>query len=402
MSQPAVTYFALIAPACVALFGLALLTCWYVQRRQPKAVFLLWLCGGFVSLAAALAAQSLMSNAQLGQFALATGCLYLMGCWSLAQGFSLRLRGKGVSVIGGLLIALLTLAVLFYYSQLENDLLFRIQSLAFAMALMQALALPAFFQTKPAQDWLESLVRCAYGLSVGYALFRPVAVGFLPVHEVPELTHSGYWAVAQAVALLFAMLFTVSLLACSVRDVMSNLRDERNRDPLTRLLNRRAFMEAGQSLLADRRLAPWVLVAVDIDHFKRINDNWGHAAGDKVLVQLGQLLPQQVRDKDLVARFGGEEFMLLLNRVQMSEAHAIVDRMRVQMSAHEFDHLPERIRMTASFGIVPVRSAEELADALCQADTLLYVAKGAGRDCVQGADDEGLAIQSRAGFALPV
>ncbi|MEF9947501.1 MAG: diguanylate cyclase [Comamonas sp.] len=407
MNQPAITYFALIAPTCVALFGLALLTCWYVQRRQPQAVFLLWLSGSFMSLATALALQSLMSNAQLGQFALATACLYLMGCWSLAQGMSLRLRGKGVSVSSGLLIASVTLAVLFYYSQFENDLLLRIQSLAFAMALMQALALPAFVQLKPAQDWVESLVRWTYGFSVGYSLFRPLAVSLLPVNELQELTRSGYWAFSQVVALVFAMLFTVGLLACSVRDMVTNLRDERNRDPLTRLLNRRAFMEAGESLLADRRLAPWALVAVDIDHFKRINDNWGHAAGDQVLVQLGQLLPLQVRDKDLVARFGGEEFILLLNRVQMSEAHAIVDRLRVQMSAHAFDHLPERIRMTASFGIVPVRSAEELAEALCQADALLYAAKGAGRDCVQAAmttakpvDDERAAIESVANTAL--
>ena len=274
------------------------------------------------------------------------------------------------------------------------------------MALMQALALPAFVQLKPAQDWVESLVRWTYGISVGYALFRPLAVSLLPVNELQELTRSGYWAFAQVMALVFAMLFTVGLLACSVRDMVTNLRDERNRDPLTRLLNRRAFMEAGQSVLADRRLAPWALVAVDIDHFKRINDNWGHAAGDQVLVQLGQLLPQQVRDKDLVARFGGEEFILLLNRVQMSEAHAVVDRVRMQMRAHAFEHLPERIRMTASFGIVPVRSAEELAEALCQADALLYAAKRAGRDCVQAAmtvarpiDDEYAAIESVADSA---
>ena len=150
-----------------------------------------------------------MSNAQLGQFALATACLYLMGCWSLAQGMSLRLRGKGVSVSSGLLIASVTLAVLFYYSQFENDLLLRIQSLAFAMALMQALALPAFVQLKPAQDWVESLVRWTYGFSVGYALFRPLAVSLLPVNELQELTRSGYWAFSQVVALVFAMLFAV-------------------------------------------------------------------------------------------------------------------------------------------------------------------------------------------------
>lgn len=396
-------YFALIAPACVALFGFALLTCWYVQRRQPQAVFLLWFFGGFIALSTALAAQSLMTNSQLTQSALATACLYLMGFWLLAQGMSLRLRGRGVSVICGLIIGLVGLAVVFYYTQFESDRRIRIQSLAITMALMQALALPAFLQAKPAQDWVEHLVRGTYVVNVVYALFRPFAVNWISMDEAHELTRSGYWALVQATALLFSMLFTVGLIACSVRDMVTNLRDERNRDPLTRLLNRRAFMEAAQPLLADRRQAPWALVAVDIDHFKRINDNWGHAAGDQVLVQLGPLLLKQVREKDLIARFGGEEFMLLLNRVQMSEAHAIVDRMREQMKTQEFDHLPERLRMTASFGIVPVGSIEELAGALSQADDLLYEAKRSGRDCVQtlktadqGSDEAVSAIDLRA------
>lgn len=385
MSQPADLYFALIAPACVVLFGVALLACWHVQRRQTQASFLLWLVGGYVMLALALAAQSLMSNAQMGQFAPATACLYLLGSWSLAQGMSLRLGAKGASRGFGLLIGLQTLAVLFYFSQIDSNLRIRIQSLTLAMALLEALALPAFFKAMPAADGLERSVRWAYGLNVSYALLRPVIASLLPVHEVQELTRSGYWLVTQAVALLFAIWFTVSLLACSVRDVVTSLRDERNRDPLTRLLNRRAFMEAAQQLLADPRQAPWALVAVDIDHFKRINDSWGHAAGDQVLEQLGQLLPLQLRDRDLVARFGGEEFMLLLNHVQPGEAHDIVERLRVQLGAHEFSLLPEPIRMTASFGIVSVHSAAELTQALAQADVLLYAAKSAGRNCVQAA-----------------
>lgn len=386
MSQPASSYFALIAPVCVVLFGLALLACWYVQRRQSQAKFLLWLVGGYVLLAIALAVQSLMSNAQLGQFALATACLYLFGSWSLAQGMSLRLGAKGASRRIGLLIGLLTLVVLFYFSRIESNLRVRIQCLTLAMALLEALALPTLFKATPLEDWLERSVRWAYGLNVGYALLRPVAVSFLPAHELNELTRSGYWALTQVVALLFAMWFTVSLLAYSVRNVMTSLREERNRDPLTSLLNRRAFTEAAQAVLNDRRLAPWALVAVDLDHFKRINDNWGHAAGDQVLEQIGQLLPQQVRGRDLVARFGGEEFMLLLTRVQLVEAHAIVERIREQINAHAFEHLPEQLRMTASFGIAPLHSAAELPLALTQADALLYEAKKAGRDRVQTAE----------------
>lgn len=395
MGQPADLYFALIAPACVVLFGFALLACWYVQRRQQRALFLLWLVGGYVLLATALAAQSLMSNAQLSHFALMTACLYLLGTWSLAQGMSLRLGSAGASVAGGLLIAVVALSVLFYFSRIENDLWVRVQCLALAMALQLTLAMPAFLKADSSKDWLERGVRWAYGLNVCYALFRPAAVSLLPVHEVQELTRSGYWLLTQAIALLFAMWFAVGLLACSVRDVMTTLREERNRDSLTRLLNRRAFMEAAESRLADQRLVPWAVVAVDIDHFKYINDNWGHAAGDQVLQQLAQLLTQQVRDCDLVARFGGEEFVLLLSRVQLFEAQAIVERVRERLQSQVLGGLAAQLKVTASFGIAALSSAQDFEQALARADALLYQAKKAGRDCVMSSAQDESELQWR-------
>ena len=187
-------------------------------------------------------------------------------------------------------------------------------------------------------------------------------------------------------------------------EAVAQIHEMATRDELTGLPNRRYMQDMLrlEELRARRSGNPLLVAQLDLDFFKSVNDNHGHAAGDQVLMQLGQLLPQQVRDKDLVARFGGEEFLLLLNRVQMSEAQAIIERMRAQMSAHAFEHLPERIRMTASFGIVPVHSVDELADALCRADALLYAAKRAGRDCVHSAADENPAMQSRADVALSV
>ncbi|MBV8247114.1 MAG: GGDEF domain-containing protein [Comamonas sp.] len=383
MNQSADPYFALIAPACVMLFGLTLAGCWWVQRRQPGARFLLWLAAGYVVPAVALAAQSLMSNAELARAALFTGGLYLGGSWAQAQGMALRLGSRGVSVVAGLLVAAATLGALYYYSQVQEDLWVRVQCLTVGTALQQLLVLGAMLKAQPAHDWLERWVRWTYGVNVGYALLRPFAVWLLPVQGVQELTRSGYWLLTLAVAVLIGMWFALGLLACSVRDVLASLREERNRDPLTRLLNRRAFLESSAALLADQRQAPWMLVAMDIDHFKQINDRWGHGVGDHVLQELALLLPRQVRDRDLVARYGGEEFVLLLSRVQLPEAKSVVERIRESLHDHDFPLLPAGVKVTASFGIAPLAAAQQLDAALELADALLYAAKRDGRDCVR-------------------
>ena len=382
MSQSADLYFALIAPGCVVLFALTLLLCWWPQRHQPNARFLLWLVAGYVLPATALAAQSLMSNSQLSESALFTGVLYLSGAWCLAQGMARRLDGRSVSLLAGGLIGGATLAALFYFSHLREDLWLRVQLLNLGVGLTQMLCMPQWLHKPATKDWMEKAVRWTYGVFAAYSLLRVPAVWLLPVQETAELTRSGYWLLTLVGTTLFSMWFSLVLLACSVRDVFTTLRDERNRDQLTRLLNRRAFMESAEQLLRDRRLAPWVVVAVDIDHFKQINDSWGHAAGDHVLQQFGQILPQQVRDCDLVARFGGEEFMLLLSRVQMSEAQTIVERIRESVEHHHFAMLNPQTRVTASFGISQFFSAQLLEEAITQADAMLYEAKRSGRNCV--------------------
>jgi diguanylate cyclase (GGDEF)-like protein len=178
------------------------------------------------------------------------------------------------------------------------------------------------------------------------------------------------------------------LLACTVRDVFTALREERNHDSLTNLLNRRAFQEAAELRLADPHMAPISVLIGDIDHFKRINDSWGHDCGDRVLQAVAQTLQQHVRNDDLVSRFGGEEFVLLLMRTTPQEAERVAQRIRAQLSADGYV-LAAGQRVTISFGIAPVAANTALTDALTRADGLLYAAKQAGRDRVHVATDPG-------------
>ena len=161
------------------------------------------------------------------------------------------------------------------------------------------------------------------------------------------------------------------------------LRSDAEIDFLTGLTNRRRF----ERDLADlRREAPGrgvshTLVLLDIDHFKSVNDNWGHEAGDKVLTAFGRLLRQTCRPGDVIARIGGEEFALLLRGMPIGHAAALVERILESVRTLEVVVPRGRISVTASAGYAEFDSADtSAAAAMKAADRALYVAKRAGRN----------------------
>ena len=115
-----------------------------------------------------------------------------------------------------------------------------------------------------------------------------------------------------AASIILSMWFAIVLLGTLVRDIIHQLNDERLRDPLTHLFNRRGFNEAAKRKLHQLSKQPYFLLMCDIDHFKKINDTYGHLVGDQILQQVGEIIGQNVRTQDLVGRFGGEEFIVLL------------------------------------------------------------------------------------------
>ncbi len=155
-------------------------------------------------------------------------------------------------------------------------------------------------------------------------------------------------------------------------------------DGLTGLANRRAFDEqlAFEFSRAQRTGQPLCLVMLDIDHFKTINDRWSHQAGDLVLQQLAQLLRQQVRDIDRIARWGGEEFALLLPQTDLTHAVEICQRIRLAIAALDFSADVPGLQVTASFGVAQHDEVGSYDKLLSRADQLLYQAKAQGRDRV--------------------
>ncbi|WGK60115.1 sensor domain-containing diguanylate cyclase [Pantoea sp. SS70] len=157
---------------------------------------------------------------------------------------------------------------------------------------------------------------------------------------------------------------------------MAILSDEAMTDPLTGLCNRRGF-----TVLADRFSddAAQCVIAIDIDHFKKINDWYGHDAGDAVLVSLAGLLRLACRTGDIVSRFGGEEFILLLPQTSVEDAARTAERIRDVVSTTTFPYVGA---MTVSAGVAALSDCGSRDAMLRRADEALYEAKGAGRNAV--------------------
>ena len=153
-------------------------------------------------------------------------------------------------------------------------------------------------------------------------------------------------------------------------------------DPLTGLPNRRALDECLQAALAaaQRHGEPVSVALIDVDHFKRINDRCGHAAGDRVLVQLGHRLAADLRASDRLGRWGGEEFLLVSGHTPLPAALELAERLRASVAGFSFAHGET---VTISVGVAQVRLGDDAERVLERADAALYRAKDAGRNRVE-------------------
>lgn len=160
-------------------------------------------------------------------------------------------------------------------------------------------------------------------------------------------------------------------------------------DALTNMYNKRYFLErfAEELSHAKRTQKPLAVLMIDIDHFKQVNDTYGHLAGDMILHQVGQRLQQVVRTEDLLARYGGEEMAVLLRGTDESSALQLGERMRQTIAALPMTYEKEQIPVTISVGAAaysvdsPYETVEECIQA---ADQCLYVSKDSGRNRVTG------------------
>ncbi|MBF0226862.1 MAG: GGDEF domain-containing protein [Desulfobacterales bacterium] len=166
---------------------------------------------------------------------------------------------------------------------------------------------------------------------------------------------------------------------------IKNLKNEASIDPLTKCYNRREFdriidRDISNSQRYNKDLS---IIMLDIDHFKKINDTYGHQTGDKVLTEIAKELNKQSRKGDTVARYGGEEFVIVLPEVRKSKALEVANRLRMSIEQLQIEFQSgKNINVTASFGVASLTKTHNKDSFLKEADKMLYQAKDRGRNTV--------------------
>lgn len=152
-------------------------------------------------------------------------------------------------------------------------------------------------------------------------------------------------------------------------------------DQLTRIYNRLKFMQIFEEehMRFKRYGSPYCLIMFDIDHFKRINDTYGHNCGDDVLKQIAKIVQANIRENDTFARWGGEEFMVLAPQTSLNQGMMLAEKLRAAIESHNF---PEVQKVTSSFGVVEAKSLDTTTSLIARVDEVLYDSKKGGRNRV--------------------
>lgn len=173
------------------------------------------------------------------------------------------------------------------------------------------------------------------------------------------------------------------------KELEAELQRQALTDPLTGLSNRRHYemLFNREHDRCRRHGAALVLGMIDLDHFKRINDNHGHDVGDKVLRFVAEVMQRPLRHSDILGRFGGEEFILILPDTSLQQAEAIAERMRQALENDALIQGDTLIKVTATFGLTQVRAEDsDIQECVRRADEALYEGKRSGRNKVTLAD----------------
>jgi len=178
----------------------------------------------------------------------------------------------------------------------------------------------------------------------------------------------------------------IKLLQDELKHSNELLKELSNTDPLTQLFNRRYMMEVLEKEIQRtfRKGSPISLIIMDIDHFKKVNDVYGHQQGDTVLVNVAGLVKRHLRSYDVAARYGGEEFVGILPETPLDEAMVVAERVRVAVQQLTFAHKLQTLKITISMGVAtyPGPGVDSIDDIIRVADEALYRAKSEGRNRV--------------------
>ncbi|MCA1928826.1 GGDEF domain-containing protein [Rheinheimera sp.] len=352
----------------------------YLLRRHDKS-FLIWslACVVFVAGGCAAAARPYLEWPILTY--VLSDLLLLLSPALVVTGLVLFLKGRFSARSRQQVVLLLTLYLLlqFMLHQVNNA---STALTSFGIAVIFIYAIPLLRQSRLKPAFPVYVLQGFFAVHAVIMLLQVVLVMPLIGEDYRAISLPGLqWVLLGHVLLTVGTGFMLPLLAFSHTE--SQLLRLAELDDLTQLLNRREFLKrANLTLSSSRRQQHSVVVLmIDLDHFKQINDKWGHAVGDQALRKVADLLRVGLRTTDLIGRLGGEEFAVLMPNTSAAQAAVIGQRLCERIAHHGWEIEARPVKLTVSVGGAScVGAMRELNELLAEADTALYKAKSEGRN----------------------
>ena len=374
-------FISLLNPGIALVLASVFLILWAALRRRH----LMLLAAGYTASAIGFLFQHFMLPGGLVPSKLTSNAAFLTGTFCVCAAVAMR-SGRPVPYLGLGAMAAAGFGALCWFMLVDPDLTWRIYMMNFtlgAMCLLIAAELRRSVNRSPTTGILFALA-----LLSGVNFFvRTIAIIAIhgPYESYEGFYDSTYWMTAVLSHAILSLLIALTLLADTVLDLVAELKSETLTDPLSGLLNRRGFEARGTALLERCAPAglPVALVVADLDRFKALNDRYGHAAGDRVIVEFAARLKMAAGARGVAGRLGGEEFAILLPLADLAAARLVAEGVRTIFSIQPIEGLPPDVRVTASFGVASRAGAEPLAELFRRADEALYHAKKGGRDSVR-------------------
>lgn len=233
------------------------------------------------------------------------------------------------------------------------------------------------------REAIDKLIIVAHSILAAQFMIRPVLTLLVEQGIAAEsYRQSVYYSVLNLSLALISLMSAMVLVGACVYDQIKAVREQAELDGLTGLRTRRAFEQDVVELLerAKQECLPVSLVVADIDHFKAVNDVWGHQVGDYAIAQFGQIITGTIRDSDLAGRIGGEEFCILAWNCDETAAVTMAERIRAKFAHTQVEGMPDDHRLTASFGAAGRIEGEGYGRLFARTDAALYRAKEGGRN----------------------
>lgn len=285
----------------------------------------------------------------------------------------------GISLIAGMLL---------WYASLSDDQYSRLYVQGSATGLLFALAALTLWRAA-SRSTIDRAIAWLFVLLSAQFFIRPqlamMAGGRMTIESYRT---SAFYSIHVAALALCALLIAMAFLAAILDDQQQAQKNRLESDPLTGLQMRRAFEADAAVMLirASEQNVPVSMIVADIDHFKAINDRWGHSVGDQVIKAFGKLVEQKTRKRDLTGRIGGEEFCILVWNCALGPSKGLAERIRQALAGQKNFGIAAELDLSGSFGVAQLRKRESYSSLFERADRALYRAKERGRNRVEAAD----------------